>query len=353
MSAFQDMFQQAKASAVHAAKFVEQGSAKFNNLKSNSAPPTFEDAIEKAVQGLIAAQGALGQAMSLAPSDSSRTARRAALGNIHESLQLQLEALDKVRAGGAVKHVPSQPVPKSPAPPPAAPVIDLLGPGQGVSPTGGFADFAAAPAACGGDFADFASAPAPAAKSEGDLLDGFASFGSTPPKPSGGASSDSLFDLLDSPPSHRASSASLDDLINGMSAADELNMAMPLMPDAMGGGPQEPAKRLKLPGAMQANAPPEPEESQSQLEKRVQQWSEGKNLQAMLASLHEIAPKCCRWEPRTLGALLDESALKDAYKLSLIAVHPDKLDKDRPEWERARCQLIFNCLRRNRPRSNA
>merc|ERR1719453_437586 len=175
----------------------------------------------------------------------------------------------------------------------------------------------------------------PAAPTDVDLLGGFASFGSAPPNPPGGASSDSLFDLLDSPPSHRASSASLDDLMNGMSAADELNMAMPLMPDAMGGGP------------------PEPEESQSQLERRVQQWADGKNLQAMLATLHEIAPKCCRWEPRTLGALIDEAALKDAYKLSLIAVHPDKLDKERPEWERARCQLIFNCLRRNRPRSNA
>merc|ERR1719453_1998150 len=189
----------------------------------------------------------------------------------------------------------------------------------------------------------------PAAPTDVDLLGGFASFGSAPPNPPGGASSDSLFDLLDSPPSHRASSASLDDLMNGMSAADELNMAMPLMPDAMGGGPQEPAKRLKLPGAMQANAPPEPEETQSQLEKRVLQWAEGKNLQALLASLHEIAPKCCRWEPRTLAALIDEAALKDAYKLSLIAVHPDKLDQDRPDWERARCQLIFNHLRRNRP----
>ena len=49
---------------------------------------------------------------------------------------------------------------------------------------------------------------------------------------------------------------------------------------------------------------------------------------ALLASLHEIAPKCCRWEPRTLGALIDEAALKDAYKLSLIAVHPDKLGGD-------------------------
>jgi hypothetical protein len=60
----------------------------------------------------------------------------------------------------------------------------------------------------------------------------------------------------------------------------------------------------------------------------------------------------CRWEPKSIGELLDEQKLKDAYKLSLVAVHPDKLDNDRPEWEKIRCQLIFNHLRRNRPKSS-
>merc|ERR1719453_2536707 len=127
----------------------------------------------------------------------------------------------------------------------------------------------------------------PAAPTDVDLLGGFASFGSAPPNPPGGASSDSLFDLLDSPPSHRASSASLDDLMNGMSAADELNMAMPLIPDAMGGGPQEPAKRLKLPGAMQANAPPEPEESQSSS-------SDASSNGPMARTCRPCSPRCTR-----------------------------------------------------------
>ena len=154
------------------------------------------------------------------------------------------------------------------------------------------------------------------------------------------------------------------------------------------------------------NVPPEPEEGQSALEARVAAWQDGKNLQAMLASLHEVAPRCCRWQPmarhvtrpsllsllslslsslffsllpsslllsplpplallrtlrsfpdraplpsfQALSQLIDEAAIKDAYKLSLLAVHPDKLG-NRPAWERARCQLIFNALRRNRPRS--
>lgn len=198
-------------------------------------------------------------------------------------------------------------------------------------------------------------APAPAvpgtSASEGDLLGGFTDFDASPVAPStsnGSFSSGGDFgDLF----GEAGTQPSINDLLNGMSAADELNMATPLMPEGATGGSVEERRRLKLPGAMLENAPPEPEEKQSDIEKRVGMWQEGKNLQAMLATLHEIAPKCCRWEPRTLGQLLDEAMLKDAYKLALVAVHPDKLG-DRPDWERARCQLIFNALRRNRPRSN-
>jgi len=174
------------------------------------------------------------------------------------------------------------------------------------------------------------------------------------PAVSSGSFGSGMDDLLGDGMGMGSGSASLNDLFGGMSAADELNMATPLMPGMADGasGAVAYTPRLKLPGAMQENAPPEPEEKQSDIEKRVAKWMEGKNLQAMLATLHEIAPKCCRWEPRTLGQLIDEAQLKDAYKLALVAVHPDKLDKSRPEWEGARCQLIFNALRRNRPRSN-
>lgn len=134
-----------------------------------------------------------------------------------------------------------------------------------------------------------------------------------------------------------------------MSAVDELNMMAPLTPATAAQPVAEPARRLRLPAAG-ANVPPEPEEGQSALEARVAAWQDGKNLQAMLASLHEVAPRCCRWQPMALSQLIDEAAIKDAYKLSLLAVHPDKLG-DRPAWERARCQLIFNALRKSRPRS--
>lgn len=198
-------------------------------------------------------------------------------------------------------------------------------------------------------------APAPAvpatSASEGDLLGGFVDFDAPPSVQSAVPLSTSEGDGFGSLFGEAGSQLSINDLLNGMSAADELNMATPLLPEGAAGVSVEERKRLKLPGAMQENAPPEPEEKQSDIEKRVTMWQEGKNLQAMLATLHEIAPKCCRWEPRSLGQLLDEATLKDAYKLALVAVHPDKLG-ERPDWERARCQLIFNALRRNRPRSN-
>ena len=127
-------------------------------------------------------------------------------------------------------------------------------------------------------------------------------------------------------------------------AMDELSSCNPLVPDAAATAPSEPARRLRLPPS-NANAPTEPVEPQSAIEARVAAWEGGKNLQSMLSSLHEIAPRSVRWEPCSLGALLGEAQLKDAYKLALLAVHPDKL-ADRPDHERARCQLIFNALRK-------
>ena len=54
------------------------------------------------------------------------------------------------------------------------------------------------------------------------------------------------------------------------------------------------------------------------------QWQKDKkNLRALLASLHEIAPPC-QWKAMSLSELLDASAVKRAYKRALLAVHPDK-----------------------------
>jgi len=262
--------------------------------------------------------------------------------------------------------------PAGSGPAPAEPSINLLGPpSPHMSPTsarvpvphsgGTFAQFGAANVGHDPFISPSTSpmlsslAPAPAvpatSASEGDLLGGFVDFDAPPSVQSAVPLSTSEGDGFGSLFGEAGSQLSINDLLNGMSAADELNMATPLLPEGAAGVSVEERKRLKLPGAMQENAPPEPEEKQSDIEKRVTMWQEGKNLQAMLATLHEIAPKCCRWEPRSLGQLLDEATLKDAYKLALVAVHPDKLG-ERPDWERARCQLIFNALRRNRPRSN-
>jgi len=360
MSTFEDIYALAATSAKAAAASAK-GTLKaaaehtLQTLNANDDAPTFEASINRAMKALEVAQQALTQASSLAPAGPNRHAQRGELTAVHEQLAALIATIDRQGKGKVKEHMPSPP-------PPSAPVIDLLGGSAG----NGFPDSSKPPAADG--FAEFVAAPA--ADSLGAFAaapgaDGFRAFSSAQSAPdtddllglggpaanhptsnsSSGSSLDGLDSLFAADPQ-----PTLDDLMNGMSATDELNMAAPLMPDGMGGGPMEPAKRLKLPPAMQANAPPEPEEPQAAIEKRVEAWQDGKNLQAMLATLHEVIPKCCRWEPRSLGALLDDGALKDAYKLALIAIHTDKL-VDRPEWERARCQLIFNCLRRNRPRA--
>lgn len=299
----------------------------LNTLTKEDAP-TFDTAIERAVQAMEVAQKALCQAASLAPVGPNRRLQRDECTVVHEQLGA-LAATVKVIQGRTEK--PSRP-----------PAIDLLG-GAQTTNSGSADESTAVDAAPGGAFGAFSP---PATE---DLL-GLGSFDAAPAANPGASSSSSCSTLEGLDSFFSEPQPSLDDLMNGMSASDELTMAVPLTPEGMGGGAADPAKRLKLPPAMQADAPPEPEEPLSVIERRVAEWQEGKNLQAMLATLHEIIPKCCRWEPRSLGALLDEGSLKDAYKLALIAIHTDKL-VNRPEWERARCQLIFNCLRRNRPRA--
>jgi len=77
---------------------------------------------------------------------------------------------------------------------------------------------------------------------------------------------------------------------------------------------------------------------------KVHAWQkEKKNLRALLASLHEIAPPCS-WQPMTLGQLLDAAAVKKAYRKSLIAIHPDKQDAADLE-KKVLAQHIFDALR--------
>jgi len=66
------------------------------------------------------------------------------------------------------------------------------------------------------------------------------------------------------------------------------------------------------------------DEDVQSIEFRVQQWQAGKNLRALLASVHEVAPPGT-WKERTLGDLLDARHLRATYKDALLAFHPDKL----------------------------
>ena len=77
---------------------------------------------------------------------------------------------------------------------------------------------------------------------------------------------------------------------------------------------------------------------------RVAAWKqEKKNLRALLADLHNIAPPCS-WKQRTLGELLDKQKVKKAYQRAILAVHPDKQDSDDVE-KKVLAQHIFDALR--------
>jgi len=89
-------------------------------------------------------------------------------------------------------------------------------------------------------------------------------------------------------------------------------------------------------------------ETERDLEKvvgaRVAQWQrDKKNLRALLASLHEIAPPCS-WEPMSLGQLIDPAACKKAYRKAILAVHPDKQDGSDLQ-KKVLAQHVFDALR--------
>lgn len=106
-------------------------------------------------------------------------------------------------------------------------------------------------------------------------------------------------------------------------------------------------KKVEQQRAASAHAE-EQREQERDLEKivkqRVQQWKrEKKNLRALLASLHEIAPPCS-WQPMTLAQLLDGGAVKKGYHKAILAVHPDKQPTDDPE-KKVLAQHVFDALR--------
>ena len=54
-------------------------------------------------------------------------------------------------------------------------------------------------------------------------------------------------------------------------------------------------------------------------------YQDKKNLRALLASLHEIAPPCS-WKPVSMAELIDPKKVKKSYHRACLAVHPDKQD---------------------------
>ena len=83
---------------------------------------------------------------------------------------------------------------------------------------------------------------------------------------------------------------------------------------------------------------------EKQLKARVAQWQKDKkNLRALLASLHEIAPPCA-WKPVGMGELIDPSKVKKSYHRACLAVHPDKQDPGDLE-AKVMAQLVFDALR--------
>ena len=80
------------------------------------------------------------------------------------------------------------------------------------------------------------------------------------------------------------------------------------------------------------------------LKLKVAQWQKDKkNLRALLASLHEIAPPCS-WKAVGMGELIDPKKVKKWYHKACLAVHPDKQDSGDLEGK-VMAQLLFDALR--------
>jgi len=103
-------------------------------------------------------------------------------------------------------------------------------------------------------------------------------------------------------------------------------------------------QQLKLQKEKESTNRDREQELNKTVKARVDAWQrEKKNLRALLASLHEIAPPCA-WQPVTLAVLLDPAAVKKSYRKALLAVHPDKQDPDDVE-AKVLAQHVFDALR--------
>lgn len=313
--------------ARHVSAKLEQVSGKLKDFAEPQQPidtPCFEEALANATTALALAQDALGDAVARAPTDCRE--RRDVLAATHDQLSALANVVRAVHVGATN---------------PLAPAIIPKGvPSEGATEAAASEYLPLSP-----EEVHVQEKAEPVV----DLLEDLRSSDGLPADHAPLPSANSL------PMVH----PSLEELLGDLSATTQLEVEAPLIPesargsDGAGGEPgaqsAQPAKRIKLPEPLDPYAPHEPEETYSAIERRVAVWREGKNIQAMLATLHEIAPGRCRWQPRSLGELLDEDALRYAYKLAKAAMHNDKLPAGMKEWERARAQMIFHALLENKP----
>jgi len=88
-------------------------------------------------------------------------------------------------------------------------------------------------------------------------------------------------------------------------------------------------------------------EDRAAVEEAVERWQEGKNLRALLASVHLVAQKNSAWTERSLSSLLDPAALKSAYREALLTFHPDKF-LDQPVLGRCVVDALIKAHRSER-----
>lgn len=86
---------------------------------------------------------------------------------------------------------------------------------------------------------------------------------------------------------------------------------------------EKPCPQIGAPPAKPEPLPPLEQEDEAAVKMRVETWQEGKNIRALLASLHDVAPPHA-WNQVGLGELLQHEDVRRAYMRALRVVHPDK-----------------------------
>lgn len=90
--------------------------------------------------------------------------------------------------------------------------------------------------------------------------------------------------------------------------------------------------------------PSKEEESESQMKDRVNAWKHGKNIRAMLVSLHEVAPSSAGWGAVKLSDVMQPADVKTVYRKAVLKVHPDKLQGTSSKGDKTLGHFVFEAL---------